>query len=169
MCYNKEFGQITVVLKLQRVQIGYQNSIKKYFETLFLCISHSLFTALYVFYGCGSVATLKWRSLSTPLTLMMCLSDANEWFLRSSVSPPLLPFHFFSPSGFFICQKAMRKEFFSFLWLWNSLSVVWRKKKTSGWIMFFMEIELISDFHWPDSCFINLFCHVDRRLPFCVT
>lgn len=44
---------------------------------------------------------------------MMCLSDANEWFLRSSVSPPLLPFHSLSPSGFFICQKAIRKSFFS--------------------------------------------------------
>lgn len=77
------------------------------------------FAVLYCFDGLLSLLTgsvFKPESPSLPLlspsrSLMMCLSDANEWFLRCSSASPFPFFFFFSPSACLICQ---RERFFFF-------------------------------------------------------
>lgn len=82
---------------------------------------------------------------------MMCLSDANEWFLHSSVSPPLLPFRFLSPSAFLICQKTLRKEFFFSPLVMKLPQGDSKEKKTRMTIFFLLEIRSIEVFKGPDS------------------
>ena len=41
-----------------------------------------------VFCHLSAAPSLNWGTVSLSFTLMMCLSDANEWFLHSSVPPP---------------------------------------------------------------------------------
>lgn len=97
---------------------------------------------------CHLSLSLKWRdclSIFLSLSLMMCLSDANECFLHSSsVSPPSFPFLFFFPSARLICQRDRRKRFF-LLWLWNSLRVIQRKTLmtfliSAGLVTWWMEV-----------------------------
>lgn len=91
-----------------------QNNKGKYFEKLFLLTSSPLSTVFSVFHCFDGFLSLIYGSVLTrvslSLSVMMCLSDANEWYLQSSVFS--LPFSFSSSLHLPAWSERLEKEIF---------------------------------------------------------